>query len=225
MNELSTNIIISNGSYVLLMFVVLLLLFHLLLVFPRNLSKRTWKKIDYIWLGITALGLFSLASDVRIFTAQKWAEMEHARAVSSLELFRDFYPDPINTHYCMQFIKSELSPDDLDERQRQHNLRCDWLKGVSKVINKLEPKNLPKLKMDDFPNPTFEDDFLLETVGDVENHVRWYTEHRNQAIETATLLSKTGLEKNLFYFSPFLLCLAFALRVAKVTGELRNEKN
>lgn len=222
MNEFWTNVIISNGGNVLLLFLLLLALSHLL-VFPKNLPKRVWKKVDYIWLGFTALGLLSLASDVRISIAKNWFEIESSRAISSLERLRYFYPAPDNTHFCMQFVKSALTPDDVQERQKQHDLRCDWLKDVANILKELESEKLPELSMDNFPVPTFDDGYLLETVNNFEKHVNWYNEDRKQAIETSSLLSKTDLEKNLFYFSPFLLCLALALRIAKVTGELRYE--
>lgn len=223
MNEFWTNVIISDGGNVLLLFLLLLTLSHLL-VFPKNLSKRAWKKVDYIWLGVAALGLLSLASDVRISIAKNWSEIESSRAISSLERLRYFYSTPDNTHFCMQFVKSALTPDDVHERQKQHDLRCAWFKDVANILKELEPEKLPEISMDKLPIPTFDDEYLLETVNNIEKHVNWYNEDRRQAIETASLLSKTNLEKNLFYFSPFLLCLALALRIAKVTGELRHEK-
>jgi hypothetical protein len=223
MDEFFTNLVISDGVKVFMMFIVFLVLSHLL-VFPFKQSKKTWKIIDYMWLGIAMLGLFPLASDVRIVTAESWVSAEEARAINSLERFREFYLSPERTHLCMIFVKSEFSPDDFEELQRQRTLSCDWSKAVAKVLLKINPKELPPLEIDDFPVPTFEEAYFLETVEDVELRVKWYNENRDKALKTITLLSKTEFEKTMFYLSPFLLCLALALRIAKVTNELIYEK-
>lgn len=224
MREFWTNVVISESGYVLCMFLLLLVLSHLFFVYPKNLSKRAWKKVDYIWLGVAAIGLLSIASDVRVATAKNWFEMEEARAIGSLRRIIKFYPTPENTYLCFQFIKGEYSSDGFEEFQHQHDLRCNWLKKVSEVLKELDVEKLPELSIQSFPIPNFDKEYLFETVRTLEKDIGWYQEDRRQALETKSLLSQTDLEKNLFYFSPFLLCLALALRIAKVTGELRYDK-
>jgi hypothetical protein len=49
--------LISNFWYALSALILATIIFHTLLVYPKNLSKRQWKQIDYFWISLTALGL------------------------------------------------------------------------------------------------------------------------------------------------------------------------
>ena len=54
---------------ILLIFVVLLIVFDLILVRWLKLGNFAWKIVDYIWLGVGALGLIGAASQSRQITA------------------------------------------------------------------------------------------------------------------------------------------------------------
>jgi len=206
------------------MFVVVVSLCHLL-VYPKNLSKKNWKRIDYIWLITAAIGLLTMASDVRVSTANHWVGIEESRAISSLEEMQDYYGQSSWPKYCNKFFRSQYSPNDLEERQRQEDLRCAWVKSISGILNYLDSSTLPKVEVDDFPLPDFKGPNYLNTIDDFKKSISWYGRDRRQALRTKSLLAKSDLENMLFYLSPFFLCLALGLRIAKVTGEIAHEKN
>lgn len=164
-----------------------------------------------------------MASEVRGTVAESWFSLESSRTASSLERLKSEFSNPEGTYLCMKFIRSEYSPDDFDKRQKQHDLRCEWLKEVASVAQSFSIKELPEIKYSSFPKPTFKGESLLERYKLLKKHIDWYTEDRKAVSEVEALISKSEFEKTIFYLSPFLLCFALALRIAKVTGEIRHE--
>jgi hypothetical protein len=39
---------------------------HLLLIYAVKLNKEQWRLMDYLWISLTAIGLFSTAAQVRV---------------------------------------------------------------------------------------------------------------------------------------------------------------
>ncbi len=69
MTELRLPIFVNLG-WVLAIFVGSLVVFHLMFVWPKNLTKRYWKVIDYIWLGTAFLGVIGSVGVGRQAVAQ-----------------------------------------------------------------------------------------------------------------------------------------------------------
>jgi hypothetical protein len=223
MTDFITNILLSNVWYFLLFFVGLLLLAHLL-VFPRNLSKKSWKKVDFIWLGIAAIGLITLTGEVRVTIAKRWIEYDRYPAVWRFEELKSKFAYADNSYYCMELIRTEYSPDNFDELVIQIRARCSWVKEVHKTLSLFDADTLPLIGMDMFPEVTFTDPYLLETVNNIKIAVSDYSDFRESTLNTIAMTESSELEETVFYWSPFLLAIALALRIAKVSGELRYEK-
>lgn len=223
MQQFATNAFLMDSINFLILLGVLVAVFHLMLVWPRNLSKKNWKRIDYIWLGAAAMGVISLAADVRISVANNWLEMEKVRAVGILDSIRYLAQEPESSHFCMTFVKSEYSPKDFDNKQNEYRIGCEWRKELSKKLSVINSEETPPLKYEDLPPVLFDDPILNETVIWLKDRLNDYKVQLKILSETKSAAEKTGWESTLAYFAPFLICIALALRITKVSGEVRHE--
>jgi hypothetical protein len=66
---------------------------------------------------------------------------------------------------------------------------------------------------------------LNETVDWLKKRLDDYSVERREYLDTEKLAAIKEWEETLAYFAPFLMCAAIALRLAKVTGELRHCQN
>lgn len=223
MNDFWLNKLIANSENLLLLLLVMVIIFHLLFVWPRNLSKKQWKRIDYIWLLVAALGIISLSANIRIMVADNWYTIEKNRAIFKYEwiqkIVTDFHPGWL----CRTFIRTAYSPNNLDEIQQEHNTACQWNKEINKIISSEEASSLPDITFERIPSLNVTDHILLEAKQDVETAINDYAKQRQVYMLTQHDKSRTELENTLQYLSPILLCFAIALRIAKVSGEIRHE--
>ncbi len=212
----------NSMNFILLLF-VLLVIFHYFLVYKNNLSKKAWKKVDYYWLGVASIGLISLAADVRINVAKKFISSEITYANTTLGAVKIITDNPENSHFCMTLTKMYSSPSDFDDTELQYQLGCKWLKETSEYFQKVQKNEVPDISFEDLPPVTFDNVVLNKDVASIK---RWLDEYQIQLgvlKGTKEAAEPSGFESILFYFAPFLLCIALALRITKVTGEIRHE--
>lgn len=77
--------LITNIWFVLLVFLLALVIFHVLFL---NRTEIWWNKVDYVWLGITALGLIGAASQARQVVAADLLGLLSALDTSGHDEFR-----------------------------------------------------------------------------------------------------------------------------------------
>lgn len=216
----------TNLWVFLAFFSIALVLFHIVLVFAAKLGmtlgKKGWKKADYYWLGFTALGLFGASSQARHQVAKNmlptaashasWAQDELTHEIG-------FYAEDPGI-LCRKFVRSEHSPplEQFDRVQRQWDDACQWIKRVAKVI----PVKKAAVPIDVASLPAAP--ASAETDGFIRT-VKGYVAEYNQALRDRDALRKeaehSATEATWVVISPVLLALALALRITKVTGELR----
>jgi len=223
MQAFYTNSFLMNSMNFILLLFFLLWFFHYFLVYKNNLSKKAWKKVDYYWLGVATIGLISLAADVRINVAKNFISSERAQANATLGAVKIITDNPENSHFCMTLIRTSNSPSDYDNTELQYQLGCKWLKETSEYFKNVQKNELPDISFGDLPPVTFDSVVLNEDVASI---MRWLYEYQIQLDvlnETQEAAEPSGFESILFYFAPFLVCIALALRITKVTGEIRHE--
>jgi hypothetical protein len=205
-------------------FVGALLVFHLILVWPRNLTRRSWKIVDYVWLGTGLLGVIGSAGVGR----QAVAEGLLATARTLIESFAaDVESDlrfGMSDAVCRRFTRTEASPPESEFQriQREFDAQCAWFRHAAASL-KTSP--FPKREtvqfyyLGGFPPEgglDWASKRLVETLG-----------RYNAAVAQHERLSRdarrTDLELTLIVVGPFLLVIALALRIAKVSGEMRYE--
>jgi hypothetical protein len=202
-------------------FAICLLAFHLVLVKLWPLGKRGWKKVDYIWLAVAGLGILGTAGAMRRQIATSFAKTAEIRARSSYDFARYQMTSLAGPAVCLTFTKSDFSPRNLDEIQVEYNRVCEFGRGV---LNKV-PSEMPKES--GFPDfgkwPEVKDGILKEIFSEIEQAIDRYRVARNNLEALRKDAEYSSLDDNLLFLSPFLFAVALALRITKVTGELRAE--
>ena len=209
-----SELILSSPWHIILLLVVMTALFHIPFYFGKNLTKIGWKQVDYFWLAIATLGLVSITADARSYVAGNWMEAERVRASTMFSIVNRFANNESKKLH-------ELA--NLDGQVVEHyNLAYEWFNEADFMLSKLNPEDVPELNLKNYPqvasNPMVDDIFKQFT--DLTN---MYAEDRNMFSRTSDVVGKNIFESILLYFSPFLICFALALRITKVTGEIKLE--
>jgi hypothetical protein len=223
MDQFPSNEFLLNSYNFLLLLTCLVVLFHLMFVWPRNITKKSWKKVDYIWLGAASIGLISLASDVRVSVANSWVEIERSRAIGILESIDYLAKEPESSYFCMTFVRGDYSPENFDEVQNNYRMACEWRKELSAYFGSINKLDTPIIIFDDLPPVVFDDPTLNEAVVWLKDRLKEYEDQIKVLSMTEAAARKRSWESELGYYAPFLLCMALALRITKVTGEVRHE--
>lgn len=217
------NRLISDTICILIGLIACTAILHVMFVWPFNCSKVFWKKVDYFWFGISILGLLSLVTEVRVAQASAWYEIEKTRLIAEYSHLEYFSQSPGNSHYCWPFVKSGLSPSDFDEREQQRRLTCTWMKKVNDVVGTIQVENEPLLFFEQFPTPQFTDSYYLVYVTRLKQLIGNYNHQVLVVQELRNLMDKSSIEQIQTVLWPFLLLIALAIRLTKVSGELRHE--
>ncbi|MEO6191461.1 MAG: hypothetical protein ABIS20_00500 [Thermoanaerobaculia bacterium] len=197
--------------------------FYILLVRVADLDKLGWKKIDYIWLGLTALSLLTASSEVRRLVA--------GNRITSETIYRDATYERLQYRadflrggaVCREFVRSELSPPDFDEVQAQFREVCNYGKMLYASLPPKPPKAPRELKLP--LRPRVSDQQLLGFYVTFDSSWNEYIQAEHWLKELMDAAEKTDAEVTFVFFSPILLALALALRITKVTGEIRLERD
>lgn len=207
-----------------IVFVVALVIFHLLFVWPRNLSKGGWKYIDYIWLAAAFLTVVSLSSDMRRQSAKVGLEIIQGRVQAMYEIFSGLYVEKPPSYVCRTFIRSAYSPDNLDEIQAEYDRICEWFKNFGPAFTDAATANYKYVDINQFNPPATEDGSLVDVLAGMRRQLSYYNEAVEERVRVEVLSEETGFEKILRSLWPLLFVVTLALRIAKTTGEILNER-
>lgn len=214
----------TSLGWVLIVFLSALVTFHFLFVWPRNLTKVGWKIVDYFWIAAALLGVIGSVGVARQAVAQNLLATASAR----LETFASGVESAVrfgtSGAICRRFVRTEFSPPpgELDRIQREFDNQCAWFKDA---LEKLKTSPLMKreiLTLENLGNPPPKggDAWALTSL-------RESLDRYNNAVANFKRLSedtrRTELESLLTVVGPFLLAIALALRITKVSGEIRHE--
>lgn len=214
-----------NPIYLSFALILLLLLFHWWLVSKRPLGKVGWKRIDYIWLAIAALGVIGQAGNVRMKLFSQVKETARARSQNALLDLKQQANFAVGPSVCRTFIKTENTSPNSDEVQREYNVACSELTRLTADIRTAGIDRKVGFLVDLDPlNKKTTDKQLLATIQDLEKSHSRFTESITEVNNIEDKTHMTDTEFVLLFLSPYLLVMAIALRITKVTGEIRIEK-
>jgi hypothetical protein len=217
MDELPGFLKLATNFWALcLLLLFLIAVFHLLFVRVFKFGKRAWKIVDYVWLSMAALGLLAAAREVRSSLAANRIELATDRTKFVLQTLRsELVTNP--TWLCMRFVRMEYSPPNLEMIQAQFDAVCKWLKATAVTLPKDDNPPFKPLNFDDthFPTTIHEAD-LLDFRSRVRNLFSEYESRRSAVNRLRQESERTEGEQINFVLSPILLCVALALRFAKV---------
>lgn len=216
----------ADHSYVIGLFVAACFILHLLLIRLFPLSSIGWKKVDYIWLIMAFIGIFGSVSK------------NHAEISKNLYAFdlphADFdYTEIVNQvdfsinsgAYCRTFVQGPYSPspNEMAKLQHEYDGQCAWFKKFGAAL-KLQPKN-SYLPID-----------LIQMAGNppagggsqAYDYIRYSISRYNDDVADLNTLKKNqqynDFDELIQFLGPIFLAIALALRMTKVTGEIRIER-
>lgn len=218
----------ASLATVLAGFAFFLVAFDIILVRRMKLGKVAWKRIEYLWLAFAALGLLAGVAQVRVITANAQVAMFQDRAASAFSSVRSLAqllsssPGTV----CGTFIRSEFSPprDAFDAIQKDYDRACEWFKAIVKAIPSEQPAPLTPINPSSLPRrPEASAAGLVDMIGGFFTQLGYYNRQAEILDDLLRKTRRTGVEDSLVYLGPFLLAIALALRITKVTGEIRLE--
>jgi len=219
----------ANLTAVAVFSVALLIVFHATLVLWLRLGALAWKIVDYIWLGFAALGLIGAVGQVRIASASSQLGLYEERAVAGFNLVKDLTKLYAATPgaICRTFDRSEFSPppEQFDRTQREYEIACVWAKRTNEFLATVKPMPPNRLDVAKLPpRPQITNGALLDMFRGLDSQLGYWNRDIDLYQRLADKTRTTGLEASVVFLSPFILALALALRITKVTGEIALER-
>lgn len=219
----------ANAITMLVVFLAMLVLCHLVLVWMWPLGKVAWKRVDYVWIGLTVTGLFVASAKVRTTFAEAQLDDWRDRAQMMYGDFRRQLTLVFNNPgmLCRTFLRSDLSrtPEEFERIQREYDSACEWVKRVAAATPMQMPADVRTVDSASWPpRPATTARDVNEIVDGLIQLLGYYNERALQVQALATQKRETETERSLLVVAPFLLAFGLALRLAKATGEIRLEK-
>ena len=213
--------VLSNIWYALLALFITILVLHLALVYPRNLSKKQWKRIDYVWISFTAIGLIGATNNVKVALSKNQLLIASDRIPFQYKYVCSFLSPEGSKTVCREFVRGELSPSNFDSVVVDYDRTCQWSKNLYRILTSIDTTNYQQIDTTKIP--------LLETndnkwfKGVILEGIREYNKLVKEQYDNQAEID-SGQQSELLFFTPLLLILGLAIRITKVTGELRYEK-
>lgn len=214
----------AETKWVIGVFVLSLGIFHWLLIHHLNLSKAAWKKVDYVWLGVGALGLVGAVEVPRNIVSDNLLSRAENRMISTLQQLHSAAEFGTSSAICGTFTRSSTSPPEpmFSNSQREYDATCSWFKQVLPMLpTKREELSVP-LTMNRFPTvPTVSGQVLTWSIQQFHRAVLIVNEDLATILKLHENKKHSLFEEMLRLLGPLLLALAISLRITKVTGELK----
>lgn len=183
-----------------------------------GLGKTGWKRVDYVWLSVGAVGLVSSGGDVRRFVAanvvDRYAERRafaYSRVVQDVQMFA-------GPAVCRSFMRTQFSPPNLGEIQREHDVLCQAGISLYADLPTVPPDSLdlgPFLRL---PLPA--DPVLGSLREQLVSSLVGYRSADSAFQSVKQAGNRTEEEEHLLLLGPFFIASALGIRLAKVEGDI-----
>lgn len=197
--------------------------FHWLLVYKSPLTKSEWKQCDYLIIGLAVVGLSGAISASQQSFIPLLTERSESRlmlAIYGVQL----NIDSAEIAACRKFIRNEFSPpaEKFDNLQKEFDSMCTWFKKTNVELSKLLKEKTFPINFKKYPPPVTNNQYFLEMIEKLEKAIsNYHIEINNNNKVTKALVQPTELERIWKLISPTFIAIALALRMTKITGELR----
>lgn len=212
---------------------IALFTFHFVFIkfFPQG--KRFWKKVDYAWVSLGVIGIFgaTFSLNKEYFTAltpwhKKSLELVYAEYMERLENERNYFLDKNGFDYA-RFT---------DKEQAKRYIQAGGIyDSLLKMSQNYRDKILVEEEFAYVDSLSKKHNNAFVNINDVDGHLK-----RNHELSTMMLdriveesneisLAKDQSSRGTFswmllFISPYLFALAIAIRITKVTAELKEIK-
>lgn len=220
MTEFTTHTLVTHR--VLLTFLISTFIFHLLFIYIWKFDEKWWKRTDYAWLLIGILGLFPVIQKAKSVLAGADNYMCEGRASGELYTLRLIINSGTGPAFCRSFTRTEWSPKNLDEIQVEYDRACDFFRYATASIDTNGTLVDPNLILSVMSKrPSSNDTMIKDVYRDIDSIVLRYSNLYALSVASRKEMQTYDFDPFLTVISPFCLAIAFALRLSKVTGELR----
>lgn len=211
----------ASLSTIVWVFVVFLAIFHGLFLFLFPLSKIGWKAVDYIWLAAASISIIAATAEVRKTTAAGYREIVQNHLKDDLNAVRSFAASyATGSTFCSPRTKAASSPPNFDAIVAEQQASCAWFAGVHAFLGTIDPGHI--LTGDQLPAKPH---YTLTDLKKIDAEFIEVGTQYNKTVMTKVNLEsdaqRSHEEETLLMVAPYLLAIALALRVTKVTGEIR----
>lgn len=197
-------------------FISALVLFDLLFVRWLKLKNIAWKYTDYFWVGVSAIGFIGTLAEVRDEMHQIQRGM--AFDLKLLKLATEYGKGPA---VCRYFAPQA----EIEKIQKEADATCAWFKVVAPLLPQTPEAVKQMIAMDKLPAmppiPIY-DNFSKLAFKEFNKSVLAINQQVAQIDELPTLEKSGTSDDPLKFFWPAITLIAFALRITKVTGEIKN---
>lgn len=215
----------SSTPWLVGVFFGALILLHLLLVRWVPLSVRRWKQVDYVWLAIAAIGLFGALETPRAIASRGRESLAQFRLDFAVQQLYDSAQFGTSIATCRTFSPSSLMAEaDRHSLQAEFDGVCNWFKlALEQVANRrheLTSANEP-VELDLPKRPETDEEQLVFEFASFDRALQDVHQYKTVVKEMRQAQQETDFETTLKILGPFFVAFALALRITKVTGELR----
>ena len=211
-----------DSGWSLLLFVGLTAVLHVAFVWWRPRTKVWWKKADYVWLLFALLGVIgSFAKARQVAGAMRVSAAEDRVSVRAEDIQRAIQSG-ISSAICRRFVRTEFSPPDLERIQSEYDAQCAWFRSSRDRLGALDlHRPLSPAAFGGLPPEGGEVEVTRQLMLAIAQHA----DAANTAETVKAAQQSTDVEITLQILGPFLTMLALALRITKVSGEVRLERS
>lgn len=216
---------ISTHEAALVLFLVFTIIFHVVWVYKWPQPSIFWKKSEYAYLLLAFISIIGISTKGRQEIASRFMEEADRdynvigkRVLAEIAMPRD--------RVCnKQSVRTEFSPQNFDAINGQYDAYCHWLQSREATLtatinahNLIEKSKV--MEGMDFPLVASVDSDLTYIIYTINDYNDALTRKNKLFLET----KQRDYELIIIMLAPLLLAPALALRITKVTAELRRDR-
>jgi hypothetical protein len=209
----------SNLVAVICVFVGVIITLHYFFVYRHPKPTRWWHQSDYVWLTVALLGILPPIAEIGRLRSSADAIDARADASGALSTLRMF-TEPEST--CRTFTRTEHSPPDFDRLVASHQSLCEWARLVRIRLPSELPEEPRSFKVSALPPlPSLHGETIAKQANEIAAQHEAYVELLDRWRDADARTERADWELNLLLVSPFLLAGAVALRLTRVTAQIK----
>ena len=214
----------STPLYLLIAFLFLSLFLDLVLVRWWKLSDTAWKKVDYVWLATALLGVLGSSTQAGRFIGANYSKNNQSTLMSAYSELRSALRFGIDAGVCPATSqRSPASPLNV-EVEREYEMLCERYKVLFAKLPTELPNPPQRLDQLGFTVPQGNRRLVGPYLDMLKARADWYEGIRQDMARWEAAATEGDFEGLLLILGPLLIAFAVALRVTKVTGELKNAR-
>lgn len=214
-----------NEIYACFTFVACAILFHWFLIFRFPRSSVFWKKVDYFWLSFALLGAIAAIGGNRDLVGRAQVREQTFRLALLRNQLQQISLDGSSEAVCRELGDGApfLNSEEMRRRQTQYDSQCRWFKRAAVYISDLPKDQFHAIELESIAG-TLSDGGAMAYSEMFKDQLGRYNDQVRVAQKVAEEVNPGFFRESLLFLGPFLLAVALALRVTKVTADLLAEK-